>query len=162
MRGVRAVHGAGGLVLVQSEESAKFDGMPRSAIETGLADLVAPPEGIGRTLMDQAARVIGGQGEFAIITASLTAANMIEWQKCIEERRQEKYPQIKMAALRPCDDLQKKALDDGLLVRALPYADVVSFSPPLSITAAEIDEVVERFARAFERAIPELRDAAAR
>ncbi len=73
----------------------------------------ATPEGIGRTLMDNAARVLGGKGEFAIITASLTAANMIEWQKCIEDRRKEKYPEIKMAALRPCDDLQKKAFDEA-------------------------------------------------
>jgi rhamnose transport system permease protein len=73
----------------------------------------ATPEGIGNTLMDNAARILGGRGEFAIITASLTAANMIEWQKCIEQRRKEKYPQIKMAALRPCDDLQKKAFDEA-------------------------------------------------
>ena len=73
----------------------------------------ATPQGIGQTLMDNAARVLGGKGEFAIITASLTAANMIEWQKYIEERRKEKYPDIKMAALRPCDDLQKKAFDEA-------------------------------------------------
>jgi ribose/xylose/arabinose/galactoside ABC-type transport system permease subunit/ABC-type sugar transport system substrate-binding protein len=72
----------------------------------------ATPEGIGQTLMDNAARVLGGKGSFAIITASLTAANMIAWQKTIEARRKEKYPQIKMAALRPCDDLQKKAFDE--------------------------------------------------
>ncbi len=73
----------------------------------------ATPEGIGAALMDNAARILGGKGSFAIITASLTAANMIEWQKCIEARRREKYPQIKMAALRPCDDLQKKAFDEA-------------------------------------------------
>jgi rhamnose transport system substrate-binding protein len=73
----------------------------------------ATPEGIGNALMDNAARVLGGKGEFAIITASLTAANMIEWQKCIEARRKDKYPQIAMAALRPCDDLQKKAFDEA-------------------------------------------------
>jgi ABC-type sugar transport system substrate-binding protein len=66
--------------------------------------------------MDNAARVLGGKGSFAIITASLTAANMIEWQKTIEARRLEKYPQIKMAALRPCDDLQKKAFDEASTV----------------------------------------------
>ena len=38
---------------------------------------------------------------------------MIAWQKTIEARRLEKYPQIKMAALRPCDDLQKKAFDEA-------------------------------------------------
>jgi rhamnose transport system permease protein len=72
----------------------------------------ATPQGIGQTLMDNAARVLGGKGRFAIITASLTAANMIEWQKHIEARRAEKYPDINMAVLRPCDDLQKKAFDE--------------------------------------------------
>jgi rhamnose transport system substrate-binding protein len=76
----------------------------------------ATPEGIGQTLMDNAARVLGGKGQFAIITASLTAANMIEWQKTIEARREEKYPDITMAALRPCDDLQKKAFDEATAI----------------------------------------------
>src|SRR5688572_7682571 len=69
----------------------------------------ATPEGIGFTLMDEAARLCGNEGEFAIITASLTAANMIEWQKYIEARRADKYPNMKMIALRPCDDLKDKA-----------------------------------------------------
>ncbi|MBF0288576.1 MAG: PAS domain-containing protein [SAR324 cluster bacterium] len=43
MRGIRAIKELGGMVMVQSEESAKFDGMPRSAISTGLADYVIPP-----------------------------------------------------------------------------------------------------------------------
>ena len=73
----------------------------------------ATPEGIGNALMDNAARVLGGKGEFAIITASLTAANMIEWQKCIESAAAGEIPDIKMAALRPCDDLQKKAFDEA-------------------------------------------------
>jgi two-component system, chemotaxis family, CheB/CheR fusion protein len=34
-RGVRAIKELGGMVMVQSEESAKFDGMPRAAISTG-------------------------------------------------------------------------------------------------------------------------------
>ena len=38
-RGVREIHEAGGLVLVQSPETAKFDGMPKSALDTGVADL---------------------------------------------------------------------------------------------------------------------------
>src|SRR2546427_456129 len=41
----------------------------------------ATPEGIGNTLMDEAARLCRNEGEFAIITASLTAGNMNEWQK---------------------------------------------------------------------------------
>lgn len=69
----------------------------------------ATPEGIGNALMDEAARLCGGEGEFAIITASLTAQNMIEWQKFIEARRVAKHPGMKMVALRPCDDLKDKA-----------------------------------------------------
>jgi len=42
-RGIRAVHEKGGLVISQSQESAKFDGMPRSAIETGLVDVALAP-----------------------------------------------------------------------------------------------------------------------
>ena len=50
MRGVRAVKENGGMVMVQSEESAKFDGMPRSAISTGLADFVLPPDQMPKQL----------------------------------------------------------------------------------------------------------------
>lgn len=44
VRGIRAIKEAGGMVMVQSEESAKFDGMPRAAIATGLADFILPPD----------------------------------------------------------------------------------------------------------------------
>lgn len=86
----------------------------------------ATPEGIGQTLMDNAARILNGKGEFAIITASLTASNMIEWQKQIEKRRAEKYPEIKMAALRPCDDIQKKAFDEAnTIMSAYPNVKLI-------------------------------------
>lgn len=44
--GLRARKEKGGLVLVQEPDSAKFDAMPRSAINAGLADLVAPAENL--------------------------------------------------------------------------------------------------------------------
>jgi ABC-type sugar transport system substrate-binding protein len=69
----------------------------------------ATPEGIGAGLMDEAARLCGSEGEFAIISASLTAANQREWQKYIEARLAEKYPKMKLVAVRPCDDLKDKA-----------------------------------------------------
>lgn len=42
--GLRAIKEKAGVVLVQDPASAKFDSMPRSAIEAGLADIVAPAE----------------------------------------------------------------------------------------------------------------------
>ena len=43
-RGVRAIKEHGGMVMVQDEESARFDGMPRAAVSTGLADFILSPE----------------------------------------------------------------------------------------------------------------------
>jgi len=42
--GLKAIKEKVGLVFVQTPSSAKFDGMPRSAIDAGLADIVAPVE----------------------------------------------------------------------------------------------------------------------
>ena len=42
--GLRAIKEKGGLALVQDPSSAKFDNMPRSAIDAGLSDVVARPE----------------------------------------------------------------------------------------------------------------------
>jgi chemotaxis methyl-accepting protein methylase len=39
--GLRAIKEQGGLALVQEPATAKFDGMPRSAVDAGLADIVA-------------------------------------------------------------------------------------------------------------------------
>jgi rhamnose transport system substrate-binding protein len=73
----------------------------------------ATPQGIAHALMDEAARLCQGTGEFAIISASLTAANQREWQKHIELRLAEKYPSMKLVAVRPCDDLKDKAQSEA-------------------------------------------------
>ena len=50
--GVKMVKEHGGLVIAQAPESAKFDGMPRSAINTGLADFVLSPEEIAEEILN--------------------------------------------------------------------------------------------------------------
>jgi ABC-type sugar transport system substrate-binding protein len=69
----------------------------------------ATPQGIGYGLMDETARLCESNGDFAIITASLTAANQQEWQKFIEEDLAKNYPNMKLLAVRPCDDSKDKA-----------------------------------------------------
>jgi two-component system CheB/CheR fusion protein len=51
-RGIEQIKNKGGLVVVQEPLSAAFDGMPNSAVATGLADLIAPPEMMGEELME--------------------------------------------------------------------------------------------------------------
>ncbi|MFZ4549074.1 MAG: CheR family methyltransferase, partial [Bacteroidales bacterium] len=41
---LRVIKEYGGMVMVQKEDSAKFDGMPRAAISTGLSDFILPPD----------------------------------------------------------------------------------------------------------------------
>jgi two-component system, chemotaxis family, CheB/CheR fusion protein len=43
-KGILAIKSAGGMVVVQDPATAKFDGMPNSAIDTGVVDLILPPE----------------------------------------------------------------------------------------------------------------------
>jgi two-component system CheB/CheR fusion protein len=50
-RGVLAINDAGGLNLAQLPETAKFDGMPRSAIATGLIDAVLSPEDLAKRIL---------------------------------------------------------------------------------------------------------------
>jgi L-2,4-diaminobutyrate transaminase len=56
----------------------------------------------------------------------------------------------------------KRALEQGVLVRGLPFIEVTSFSPPLCVTEDEAEEIVERYARGLEVATPELRELAGR
>lgn len=50
-RGIRDVSEAGGLVIAQDADTAGFDGMPKSAVETGMVDLVLSPAMIAETLL---------------------------------------------------------------------------------------------------------------
>jgi two-component system CheB/CheR fusion protein len=49
--GIKAVKGEGGMVMVQSPESSRYDGMPRSALNTGVADYVMPAEEMPKQLI---------------------------------------------------------------------------------------------------------------
>lgn len=49
-------------------------------------------------------------------------------------------------------------LAEGLIVRALPEGNTISMSPPLCITAAEIDDALARFGRALDVAAGKLRE----
>jgi rhamnose transport system permease protein len=72
----------------------------------------ATPEGIGYTLTDEAARILGGKGEFAIITASTSAANQNEWIKHIKARLDEKYSDLKLMAIQPSDGDRDRAFTE--------------------------------------------------
>jgi two-component system, chemotaxis family, CheB/CheR fusion protein len=49
-RGLAAIKAGGGITFAQDEKSAKYDGMPRSAIASGCVDFILPPGKIAREL----------------------------------------------------------------------------------------------------------------
>ena len=55
--GLKAVKTRGGFVIVQDPSEAAFDGMPKSAIQTGEADLTLPVAGIPGALITQASAI---------------------------------------------------------------------------------------------------------
>jgi rhamnose transport system permease protein len=69
----------------------------------------ATAEGIANTLTDEAARLLNGKGEFAIITGALSAANQNEWIANIKKRVADKHPGLTLATIRPSDDDRDKA-----------------------------------------------------
>lgn len=63
-RGIRDVNEAGGFVLAQNEETAKFDGMPRAAADTGAVHCVLAPEAIPAAILAFVEhRLRGGEGQ---------------------------------------------------------------------------------------------------
>ncbi|MDP1895736.1 MAG: chemotaxis protein CheB, partial [Hydrogenophaga sp.] len=50
-RGAGAINEAGGFLLAQDPENAKFDGMPRSVIATGLVDAILPVEAMAERIV---------------------------------------------------------------------------------------------------------------
>jgi two-component system CheB/CheR fusion protein len=57
--GVRAIKGEGGMVMAQNPASTEFDGMPRSAIATGLVDFELPPAEMPAQLIAYAGHAFG-------------------------------------------------------------------------------------------------------
>lgn len=99
----------------------------------------ATPEGIAAALLEHTSRLLGGKGSFAIITASLTAANQNEWIKHIREGLQTKYPDLKLVDIRPSDDDRKRAFDETqTLLKVHPEVKVVmAIASPAVPGAAE-------------------------
>ncbi len=99
----------------------------------------ATAEGIGTTLADEGARLAGGKGRYAIITASLTDANQNEWIKFIKARMAAAHPGMELAAIHPSDGQRDKAMTEARnIVRAYPDVKaIIAVAAPAVPGAAE-------------------------
>ena len=99
----------------------------------------ATAEGIGNALTDEASRLLGGKGEFAIITGALSAANQNEWISFIRKRLADKAPGLKLVTVRPSDDDRDKAFAEAqTLLKVYPSVKLLmAISAPALPGSAE-------------------------
>jgi two-component system CheB/CheR fusion protein len=75
-QGVRAIKGEGGMVMVQNAASTEFDGMPHSAIATGLVDYELPPAEMPARLIAYAAHAFGKLPKRSSVPAPMVESAM--------------------------------------------------------------------------------------
>jgi rhamnose transport system substrate-binding protein len=98
----------------------------------------ATPQGIGYTLTDEAARLLGRKGEFVVITGALSAANQNQWIDFIRKRTAE-YPNLKLVTIRPSDDDRDKAFaETQTIMKVYPNVKLV-----MGISAPAVPGIAE-------------------
>ncbi|GAC1702149.1 MAG: autoinducer 2 ABC transporter substrate-binding protein LsrB [Candidatus Acidiferrum sp.] len=99
-------------------------------------------ETLGRHVMDVLAEQLGGHGQFAIVTGSLTASNLNSWLYWMKKQQQEKYPGMQLVAVVPGnDDQQQSFVQAQNLLQAYPalrgFIGNSSAAPPAIARAVE-------------------------
>jgi rhamnose transport system substrate-binding protein len=99
----------------------------------------ATAEGIANALTDEASRLLGGKGEFAIINGALSAANQNEWIAFIKKRIVDKHAGLTLVTIRPSDDDRDKAFaETQTLLKVYPSVKLMmAISAPAVPGAAE-------------------------
>lgn len=86
----------------------------------------ATPQAIANTLIDEAARLMNDEGEFAIITGALSAANQNQWIAFMRARVAQSHPRMKLLGVRPSDDDRDRAFaETQTLLKVYPHIKVV-------------------------------------
>ncbi len=110
--GLRAIKEKGGTVFVQEPSSAEFDGMPRSAIETGLADAICSVESLpaeiiyylvhktlsGQCDPKQADKALSSFDQIMLMLRTQTGHDFSSYKKSTVQRRIERRMSIHQIA----------------------------------------------------------------
>ena len=76
--GLKEIKGQGGATMVQEPASAAYDGMPRSAIATGMVDYILPPEQMPERLISYMNHALGKPAPAAPVPPPALAAHALE------------------------------------------------------------------------------------
>jgi two-component system CheB/CheR fusion protein len=97
--GIRAIHGAGGVSFVQEPSTAKYDGMPASAIQSGLATYVLPADKIPEQLINYVKSIVNTSVPPSVpVPAATNALNRI--MMLLRSRTGNDFSQYKQTTVR--------------------------------------------------------------
>ncbi len=161
--GVRAIKGEAGMVMVQSPESTEFDGMPRSAIATGLVDWVLPPAAMPAQLTAYVAHAFG---KHSALIAELTPTNENALKKIFillraqtgHDLSQYKTSTINRRIVRRMAVHQLESIDDYVRYLQKTPAEVDALFRDLLIGVTSFFRDPQAFQRLEEQVIPQLFD----
>jgi ABC-type sugar transport system substrate-binding protein len=112
----------------------------------------APLREFGHTLVEVMAEQIGGAGEVAIVTGSLTAANQNAWMEYMREAVSESYPEMEIVTVKPSEEDQQLAFQVTLdLLKA--YPDLKGIFGITTVAAPGAAEAVRQAGRSGEVAV---------
>jgi two-component system CheB/CheR fusion protein len=98
--GVRAVKGEGGMAIAQTPETAGYDGMPRSAIGTGLVDYVLTPAEMPEQLLGYVSRAFGRERQPVRTATSGRPDQLLEVLHLLRDRSGHDFTHYKTNTLR--------------------------------------------------------------
>lgn len=106
-QGIRFIRAAGGLTFAQDDLTARYDGMPKSAVETGSVDIVLSPDEIAREL-ENFLLIHSSQKETAVDESDLK--HIREVLETVKEATGQDFTEYKTSTIRRRIDRQMRSL----------------------------------------------------
>lgn len=128
--GVRAIKGEGGMVMAQTPDTTEFDGMPRSAIATGLVDFELAPAEMPAQLIAYATRAFGYRAEPASTAAPKTESALKKIFVLLRAQTSHDFSQYKPSTIH-------RRIDRRMAVHQIDAMD--DYVKYLQHTPAEVD-----------------------
>jgi two-component system CheB/CheR fusion protein len=161
--GVRAIKGEGGMAMVQNPASTEYDGMPRSAISTGLVDYELPPAEMGAQIIAYVNHAFGKSRRAAalpdskveaalkkvfILLRAQTGHDFSQYKPSTVHRRIERRLAVQQIETldRYVKYLQQTPAEVGALFRDLLIGVTSFFRDPLAFQALEEQVIPKIFA----------------
>ncbi len=160
-QGVRAIKGEGGMVMVQNPESTEFDGMPRSAINTGLVDYVLPAAEMPAQLIAYALHAFGNTRSSATVPAPHSESALKKIFVLLRAQTGHDFSQYKPSTInrrieRRMAVHQIETLDDYVKVLQQTPAEVEALFRDMLIGVTNFFRDPEAFKVLEEQVIPQL------